>query len=40
MNTESMKSPEEKVLPSLLLLPIAAALTGIGVMGLLSLLGL
>jgi hypothetical protein len=39
MMTESMKAPEEKVLPSLILLPIIAALAGAGVMGLLVLLG-
>lgn len=38
MNTESMKAPENKVLPSLVLLPIAAALAGAVVVALLGLL--
>jgi len=39
MITESMKAPEEKVLPSLVLLPIVAALMGAGVVGLMMLVG-
>jgi hypothetical protein len=34
-----MKAPEEKVLPSLILLPIVAAIAGAATMGLLVLLG-